>query len=67
MLEGRFSEEALHAELGQLLTGEKPGRENDDEIILLNPMGMAIEDISSAYYIYKKARAEGIGTTLSLY
>ncbi|NJH85928.1 N-[(2S)-2-amino-2-carboxyethyl]-L-glutamate dehydrogenase SbnB [Staphylococcus agnetis] len=67
VLEGRFSEEALHAELGQLLTGEIPGRENDDEIILLNPMGMAIEDISSAYYIYKKARAEGIGTTLSLY
>lgn len=67
VLEGRFSEEALHAELGQLLTGEKPGRENDDEIILLNPMGMAIEDISSAYYIFKKAQAEGIGTTLNLY
>ncbi|RYD11550.1 2,3-diaminopropionate biosynthesis protein SbnB, partial [Staphylococcus equorum] len=51
VLEGRFSREALHAELGELLTGAKPGRENDDEIILLNPMGMAIEDISSAYYI----------------
>ncbi|UEX90146.1 2,3-diaminopropionate biosynthesis protein SbnB [Staphylococcus ratti] len=67
VLEGRFSRDDLHAELGQLLTGEKPGRENDDEIILLNPMGMAIEDISSAYYIYKAAKAQNIGTSLSLY
>lgn len=67
VLEGRFSREALHAELGELLTGAKPGRENDDEIILLNPMGMAIEDISSAYYIYKEAKQQQIGTILSLY
>ncbi|MDK9877841.1 MAG: 2,3-diaminopropionate biosynthesis protein SbnB [Staphylococcus equorum] len=67
VLEGRFSREALHAELGELLTGAKPGRENDEEIILLNPMGMAIEDISSAYYIYKEAKQQQIGTTLSLY
>ncbi|OEL08497.1 2,3-diaminopropionate biosynthesis protein SbnB [Staphylococcus equorum] len=67
VLEGRFSREALHAELGELLTGAKPGREKDDEIILLNPMGMAIEDISSAYYIYKEAKQQQIGTTLSLY
>ncbi|RIL51053.1 2,3-diaminopropionate biosynthesis protein SbnB [Staphylococcus equorum] len=67
VLEGRFSRAALHAELGELLTGAKPGRENDDEIILLNPMGMAIEDISSAYYIYKEAKQQQIGTILSLY
>ena len=57
----------MHAELGQLLTGDKPGREHDDEIILLNPMGMAIEDISSAYHIYKRAQQQQIGTTLNLY
>ena len=38
VLEGKFSKEALHAELGQLVTGDIPGREDDDEIILLNPM-----------------------------
>ena len=67
VLEGRFSEDALHAELGQLLVGDKPGREHNDEIILLNPMGMAIEDISSAYHIYKRAQQQQIGTTLNLY
>lgn len=65
--DGLFSHEQLHAELGQLVTGEKVGREHDDEIILLNPMGMAIEDIASAYFIYQRAQAENIGTTLSLY
>lgn len=49
------------------MIGEKVGREHDDEIILLNPMGMAIEDIASAYFIYQRAQAENIGTTLSLY
>ncbi|ARJ51179.1 2,3-diaminopropionate biosynthesis protein SbnB [Staphylococcus lutrae] len=65
--EGRFSKARLHAELGQLVTGEKVGREHEDEIILLNPMGMAIEDIASAYLIYQRAQAENLGTTLSLY
>ncbi|HDK3780501.1 TPA: 2,3-diaminopropionate biosynthesis protein SbnB, partial [Staphylococcus aureus] len=67
VLEGKFSKEALHAELGQLVTGDIPGREDDDEIILLNPMGMAIEDISSAYFIYQQAQQQNIGTTLNLY
>lgn len=67
VLEGKFSKEALHAELGQLVTGDIPGREDDDEIILLNPMGMAIEDISSAYFIYQQAQKQNIGTTLNLY
>lgn len=67
VLEGKFSKEMLHAELGDIITNKKAGRETDEEIIILNPMGMAIEDISCAYEIYKKARQEKIGTTLSLY
>ena len=67
VLEGKFSKEMLHAELGDIITHKKAGRETDDEIIILNPMGMAIEDISCAYEIYRKARQEGVGTVLSLY
>ncbi|PES33300.1 2,3-diaminopropionate biosynthesis protein SbnB [Bacillus thuringiensis] len=67
VLEGKFSKEMLHAELGDIVTGKKLGREKDEEIIILNPMGMAIEDISSAYEIYIKARQEKKGTILSLY
>jgi N-[(2S)-2-amino-2-carboxyethyl]-L-glutamate dehydrogenase len=67
VLEGSFSREQLHAELGEILSGAKPGRENDDEIILLNPMGMAVEDIACAGAVYQRAKARGIGTWLDLY
>ncbi|WP_339275889.1 2,3-diaminopropionate biosynthesis protein SbnB [Paenibacillus sp. FSL W8-0426] len=66
VLEGRFSREQLHAELGEILIGAKPGREHDDEIIVLNPMGMAIEDISSAAEMYARAVEQGKGTRLWL-
>jgi ornithine cyclodeaminase len=67
VLEGRFSRERLHAELGEIVLGERPGRQSEDEIIVLNPMGMAIEDIACAYRIYERALELGIGTTLPLY
>jgi ornithine cyclodeaminase len=67
VLEGRFSREKLHAELGQIVIGEKPGRETDDEIILLNPMGMALDDLVCARHFYHLAQASGVGTQLPLY
>jgi ornithine cyclodeaminase len=67
VLEGRFSREQLHAELGEILLGQRPGRESDEEIIVLNPMGMAIEDIACAQAIYKKAVAAEMGKWLPLY
>lgn len=67
VLEGRFSREQLHAELGEIVIGAKPGRQTPDEIIVLNPMGMAIEDIACAYRLYQQALATTIGTRLPLY
>lgn len=67
VLEGSFSRQRLHAELGEVLSGARAGRESDDEIILLNPMGMAVEDIACAAEVYERARARGIGTWLDLY
>jgi ornithine cyclodeaminase len=67
VLEGRFSREQLHAELGEIVLGLRPGRESDHEIIILNPMGMAIEDIACAQAIYKKAVAAEMGKWLPLY
>jgi ornithine cyclodeaminase len=67
VLEGRFSRERLHAELGEIVIGARSGRENDNEIILLNPMGMAIDDLICASYFYRLAHERGIGTRLPLY
>jgi ornithine cyclodeaminase len=62
--EGSFSREQLHAELGQILIGERPGREEDDEVILLNPMGMAVVDVACAKAVYDRAVEAKIGTWL---
>jgi N-[(2S)-2-amino-2-carboxyethyl]-L-glutamate dehydrogenase len=67
VLEGRFSREQLHAELGEIVIGDRPGRENEDEIILLSPMGMAIDDIICARHFYRLAHERGTGTRLPLY
>jgi ornithine cyclodeaminase len=67
VLEGTFSREQLHAELGNILAGRIPGRESDDEIILLNPMGMAVDDIACAAEIYHRALQLEMGTWLDLY
>ncbi|CAH1197621.1 N-((2S)-2-amino-2-carboxyethyl)-L-glutamate dehydrogenase [Paenibacillus plantiphilus] len=67
VLEGSFSREQLYAELGEIVTGAKPGRQSEQEIIILNPMGMAIEDIASAQAIYQRALAANVGQRLSLF
>lgn len=66
VLEGRFSRERLHAELGQIIVGRFSGRESNEEIIILNPMGMAIEDMTCAQSIYEKALNIGVGCWLNL-
>jgi 2,3-diaminopropionate biosynthesis protein SbnB len=65
--DGSFSREQLHAELGEVVSGRRPGRERDDEIILLNPMGIAVEDIACAAELYLRAKRQGVGTWLDLY
>lgn len=67
VLEGRFSREKLHAELGEIVTGKRPGRESADEIILLNPMGMALDDLVCARHFYHLAQTGKVGTQLPLY
>ncbi|WP_142506536.1 2,3-diaminopropionate biosynthesis protein SbnB [Melghirimyces algeriensis] len=67
VMEGRFSREQLYAELGEIVIGDKPGRESEDEIILLNPMGMAIEDLACAQDLYYNALDHNVGTWLDLY
>lgn len=65
--EGLFSREQLHAELGEVVSGKITGRDNNDEIILLNPMGMAIDDIVCARWFYQAALTHNVGTRLPLF
>jgi len=52
--EGAVTDEHVKAEIGEVLSGTKKGRENDEEITVFKSLGIAAEDIFSAYYIYQK-------------
>ena len=61
---GRLSAQSLHAELGQIVTGQRPGRQGADERILLWHRGLAILDIAVGRLILQRAQEADIGTML---
>jgi ornithine cyclodeaminase len=60
----RLNENNLHAELGQIVAGVKPGRENENETILFWHRGLSTTDIALGHALLTKARNKGIGQTL---
>jgi ornithine cyclodeaminase/alanine dehydrogenase-like protein (mu-crystallin family) len=54
--------EHIRAELGEVLLGRAPGRTADDEITLFKSLGLAIEDLASAAFLYGEAKRTGGGT-----
>jgi len=61
---GKLSEATLHAELGEIVAGKKPGRERGDETILLWHRGLSLSDIALGAAMLDKAARLGIGQTL---
>ena len=55
------------AEVGEILNGQKPGRENDDEIIYFNPVGAGVLDMIIVHRCYEKAVREGKGQKLAFW
>ena len=62
--ENYLSEKDLYAELPELLSGKKPGRESDKERIFIRAIGLVNQDIAMANPIYRSALEKGIGTRL---
>jgi ornithine cyclodeaminase len=54
--------EHIRAELGEILTGKAEGRRSRDEITLFKSLGIAIEDLASAQFLFEKAKRSGAGT-----
>ncbi|HMK19773.1 MAG TPA: ornithine cyclodeaminase family protein [Chitinophagaceae bacterium] len=54
--EGAVTDEHVKGEIGEVLSGTKKGRENDKEITVFKSLGIAAEDIFSAYHIYEKIK-----------
>jgi ornithine cyclodeaminase len=59
--EGAIGEGHIRAELGELLTGAAVGRTSASEITLFKSLGLAVEDLASAAFLFEKCRASGQG------
>jgi alanine dehydrogenase len=55
----------VYGELGDVVAGNKPGRESDEEIIVFDSTGMALQDIAAAALLYEKAETQGAGIRVS--
>lgn len=63
---GCMTEADVHAELGQVLTGAKPGRRSSDEIIVFDSTGTALQDVAAAAAIYQRCLDSGLGQPIAL-
>ena len=62
---GAMRREGVHAELGEVVAGRKPGRRSADEVIVFDSTGMALQDVAAAVAVYSRARALGRGVALT--
>lgn len=56
----------VHADLGDIVTGVRPGRECSDEIVVFDSTGTAIQDVASAAAVYERALTQGVGREIML-
>lgn len=63
--DGLIGPDHIRAEIGEVLKGDKPGRTFPEEITLFKSLGLAIEDLFAAEYLYRKAQEMDVGTWVS--
>ena len=65
--DGEFADGDLYAEFGEVVAGQKPGRENDQEVIVFSPIGLALHDVAVANRVYQTAQSKGLGQRVPLW
>jgi ornithine cyclodeaminase len=66
MRKGLITEQSIHAELGEIILGRKPGRANEREVTLFKSVGNAVEDAAVARLALQAAEERGLGTEVEL-
>ncbi|MCP5028047.1 MAG: ornithine cyclodeaminase family protein [Actinomycetia bacterium] len=62
--EGVIGADHVYAEIGELVSGTKPGRTSEDQLTLYKSVGVAAQDVAAAKLVYERAIAAGIGIDL---
>jgi len=63
---GLMRREDVHAELGDVVAGRRPGRTQSAEVTIFDSTGTALQDVAAAVVVYEKARATRRGTEVTL-
>ncbi|TMQ05041.1 MAG: hypothetical protein E6J91_41690 [Deltaproteobacteria bacterium] len=64
--DGAITDDHILGELGDLLLGHVTARRSSDEVTLFKSLGIAIEDLAAAHYIYTQAIAQNVGVSVPL-
>lgn len=62
--EGAIREGHILGEIGDVLEGRVPGRTGDSDVTLFKSLGLAVEDLSAAYFVYRRAAETGAGVSM---
>ena len=62
--QGAITEDHVHAELGEVVAGIRPGRTSPDQVTVFDSGGTAIETVAAANLLYEKARDAGLGRAI---
>ena len=63
---GAISQDHIHAELGELVTGTRPGRSSSEQITLYKSVGVAVQDAAATTVVLAGARETGTGRELQI-
>jgi len=64
--DGTVDETDVHGELGEVLLGDKPGRETDQEITVCDLTGIAVQDVVTSQLVYERALKRNIGSFIKV-
>lgn len=56
----------IDAEIGEIINGDKPGRQSDDEITFFKSVGVAVQDAVAASAVLAEAEMRGLGTVVEI-
>ena len=64
--EGAIDQSHIAAELGEVVAGARPGRQDHHEVTIFKSLGMAVEDVAAAHLAFERAQARGMGRNFEL-
>ena len=64
--DGLVTEDHIHAEVGELVSGSRPGRTSPDQVTLYRSVGVAVQDAVAARLVLDRARERGVGVVVDL-